>query len=109
VCWVGLVSLASHRGTRGEAGSAPFEYHSLADFDRWYTRVGPENYGWYQCRLHVAAKAVFEVGGVAALQRLWQAFAPTSDGQLTQVLGQVHPRLEQVYTGWPDNEGSGGR
>ena len=85
-----------------EAGSATFEHHSLADFERLYTGVGPQNYGWYQCRLHVAAKGVYDAGGVAALQRLWQAFPPISDDQLIQVLDQVHPRLEQVFTGWSD-------
>jgi hypothetical protein len=82
-----------------EAGSASFEHHTLADLDRLYTGVGPQNYGWYQCRLHVAAKAVYDAGGVAALQRLWQAFPPISDDQFIQVLGQVHPQLERVFTG----------
>jgi hypothetical protein len=84
--------------------SAPFEHQSLADFERLYTGVGPQNYAWYQCRLHVAAKAVYSAGGVVALQRLWRAFAPISDDRLTQVLGQVHPRLEQVFTGWPTGQ-----
>lgn len=88
-------------------GSAQFEYQSLADFERLYTAVGPQNYGWYQCRLHVAARDVFEAGGVAALQRLWQAFVPISDVQLTEVLGQVHPQLEQVLTGWSSFEPAG--
>jgi hypothetical protein len=92
-----------------EAGSTPFEHHSLADFERLYTGVGPQNYGWYQCRLCVAAKAVYDAAGVASLQRLWQAFASISDDQLTQVLGQVNPRLEQVFTRWSDNDELGGR
>lgn len=83
-----------------EAGSTAYVYHALADFDRLYARVGPQNYGWYQCRLHVAAKAVFDAGGVGALQRLWRAFAPISDDQLTQILDRVHPRLGLVFTGW---------
>ena len=87
-----------------EGGSAQFEHQSLADFECLYTAVGPQNYGWYQCRLHVAARQVFEAGGAAALQRLWQAFVPISDDQLTEVLRQVHPRLEQVLTGWSDSE-----
>jgi hypothetical protein len=92
-----------------EAGSAPFEHHSLADFERLYTGVGPQNYGWYQCQLCVAAKAVYDAAGVASLQRLWQAFPPIADDQLTQVLGQVHPRLQQVFTRWADNDEVGGR
>jgi hypothetical protein len=53
-----------------QAGAARFQYHSLADFERLYSDVGDANYGWYQCQLEVAAKAVYDSGGVAALQRL---------------------------------------
>jgi hypothetical protein len=83
-----------------EAGSARFQHHSLADFERLYTGVGDANYGWYQCRLHVAARAVYDAGGVAALQRLWRTFASVPDERLAQLLSQVSPQLEQVLTGW---------
>lgn len=81
-------------------------YRSLADFERLYIDVGAQNYGWYQCRLHVAAKHIYEAGGVEALQRLWRAFLGAdeklTDEQLAARLREdVHPTVEHVLTAWP--------
>ena len=90
-----------------EADSLHVRYHRLADFERLYMAVGPQNYGWYQCRLHVAAREVFEAGGISVLQDLWGAFSradmPISNEQLARKLGSVHPRLEQVFARWPED------
>lgn len=88
-------------------GVAELRYRSLADFERLYIDVGPQNYGWYQCRFHVAAKHIYEAGGVEALQRLWRAFLQSdeklSDKQLAALFREdVHPTVEQVLTAWPD-------
>lgn len=87
-------------------GVAELRYRSLDDFERLYIDVGPQNYGWYQCRLHVAAKHIYEAGGVEALRRLWGVFLRAdeelSDEQLAARLGEdVHPTVERVLTAWP--------
>lgn len=86
-------------------GVADLRYRSLEDFERLYTDVGAQNYGWYQCRFHVAAKHIYEAGGVEALQRLWKAFLQSdeklSDEQLAARLREdVHPKVEHVLTAW---------
>ncbi len=80
-------------------------YRSLADFERLYTDVGPQNYGWYQCRFHVAAKDIYSAGGVEALERLWRVFlqssATGSDEELAvQLRDDVHPAVARVLTEW---------
>ncbi len=86
-------------------GVAELRYRSLEDFERLYTDVGAQNYGWYQCRLHVAAKRIYEAGGIEALQRLWKAFLQSdeelSDEQLAARLREdAHPEIERVLTAW---------
>jgi hypothetical protein len=86
-------------------GVAELRYRNLDDFERLYTDVGAQNYGWYQCRFHVAAKHIYEAGGVEALQRLWKAFLQAdekpSDEQLAARLREdVHPEVERVLTAW---------
>lgn len=81
-------------------------YRSLADFERLYIDVGPQNYGWYQCRFHVAARHIYENGGVESLRRLWREFLNSeenvSDEKLVLRLREVHPTVEQVLTTWPE-------
>jgi hypothetical protein len=87
-------------------GHERFTYHTLADLERLYFNVGPDNYGWYQSQLHAAAKRVYEAGGVRALQDLWQTFLRSNDvltdSQLAARLrDEVHPELARVLTEWP--------
>lgn len=87
-------------------GFAHYSHHTLDDFERLYNEVGPQNYGWYQCQLHVAAKHIYDAGGVASVQRLWRAFLHThnvlSDKELaTQLRIDVGPEVERVLTTWP--------
>jgi hypothetical protein len=87
-------------------GGGVLEHRSLRDFEQLYTDLGSRNYGWYQCRLHVAAKAIFEAGGVDTLRRLWKTFLrlheSVTDDDLAGVLeGEVHPAVEHVLSHWP--------
>ena len=52
-----------------------FAHRSLEDFERLCVGVGPENYGWYQVKLHVGAKRIYDSGGIDALSRMWRTFA----------------------------------
>jgi hypothetical protein len=88
-------------------GHAHHRHHTLEDFERLYTGVGPDNYGWYQCRLHVAARLIYDAGGIAILQRLWSAFSlangTLSDQELAaQLRADVSPEVERVWTTWPE-------
>lgn len=53
-----------------------FLYTSLSDIQERYdeiTRQYPKNYGWYQCKWHVAAATIYEFGGKRACKQLWDA------------------------------------
>jgi hypothetical protein len=87
-------------------GMSHLRYHTLEDFERLYGEVGPQNYGWYECQLHVAAKDIYNASGVHALQRLWAAFrqsnATMSDDELRMLLeDEVDPAVARVPAEWP--------
>lgn len=89
-----------------DLGHDQYPHHTLDDFERLYERVAPDNYGWYQCQFLVAARRIYEAGGEAVLQRLWQTFRggsePLTDEQLAQFLKEnVHPEVERVVNSWP--------
>lgn len=88
-------------------GTADFTYTTLADFERLYTSLGmgPRNYGWYQCRLHRAAKDIYDAGGKDVLQKLWQALKKhqsemTDDEFVKMLKEEVHPSVAEVFTNW---------
>jgi len=81
-------------------------HRSLEDFERLYAGVGPENYGWYQCRLHVAAGSIYDEGGTGALRRLYYTFAglegDVTDGRVEALLEQeVSPAAARLMRTWP--------
>lgn len=89
--------------------SAQLPYRLLADFERLYADMPPQNFGWFQGQLHVGAKRVYEAGGLEALQRLWQIpsklDSSTSDEELARALREkVHPELERILVSWPVSE-----
>jgi hypothetical protein len=58
-------------------GSKGFKYTSLKDLQDNYNDVAtryPRNYGWYQCRWHVAAGNIYDADGKKAYIRLWNNF-----------------------------------
>ena len=57
-------------------GSTGFTYTSLEDIQEHYNEVAqkyPRNYGWYQCRWHVAAGRIYDSGGTQVSRKLWDA------------------------------------
>lgn len=90
-----------------DAGSAEYKYTSLADFEALYETLGmgPRNYGWYQCKLHSAAKDIYNAGGKKTLQKLWKALKKhqeeMSDTEFANMLkNEVHPSVASVYLNW---------
>jgi hypothetical protein len=75
------------------------QHSDLNTFEQLYDRMLPHNYGWYQCRLHVAAKRVYDVGGAGALRRLWNHLR-LSEEDLAAALQEVEPELARVPTEW---------
>jgi hypothetical protein len=77
-------------------------YRSLEDFERHYP-VGTEapmngaNYGWYQIRLLVLARQVFDESGEDALTRLW-TFGQSDDPRRTSPW--THYLEHRTLTGW---------
>jgi len=78
-----------------------FPARTLTAFEAFYPSIEPRNYGWYQCRLHVAAKHVYDIGGILILQKLWKTFL-VGDGQLSNLLKRkVHTKIAEVASTWP--------
>lgn len=88
-------------------GSSKFQFTSLEDFERLYETLGmgPENYGWYQCKLHAAAKDIYNAGGKTVLKKLWDALKKhqeeLTDEEFVKILkNEVHPAVADVFTNW---------
>lgn len=71
-------------------------YKTWHDFERLYDTMPGPNYGWFQCRLHVAARRLVGAASGAVLARLWDAFR-VGDTDLTRTLrDDVHPELGRI-------------
>jgi hypothetical protein len=56
------------------SGTKGYLFTTLEQFESNYNEIGtkhPKNYGWYQSRLHAAARETYDAGGKAVLQKLW--------------------------------------
>jgi len=87
------------------AGTTGYEYTTLADFEKRYDNMDPKNYGWYQCRLHVAGKNIYDAGGEKNLVKLWKGLKENkekmSDEEFATFLNKkVNPEVAKVQTGW---------
>lgn len=89
------------------AGTAEFEFTTLEDFEQLYPTLGmgPRNYGWYQCKLHSAAKGIYNAGGKTVLKNLWNALKKHQDDMtneefVTMLQKEVHPSVANVYLKW---------
>jgi hypothetical protein len=87
------------------ADPSQFEHRTLGDFEMFYSNMAPQNYAWYQTQLTVAAKRVFEVGGVDVLKRLWHAFHVPDSLLQEKLRGEVHPIVADIMVGWPSADG----
>lgn len=87
------------------AGSSEYKHTSLEMFEKLYSNMDPKNYGWYQFRLHVAAKNIYNRGGKEVLVKLWKALGSTSekmnDKQFASFLKRkVHKSVADVFVKW---------
>lgn len=89
------------------SGTKGYLFTTLEQFESNYNEIGtkhPKNYGWYQSRLHAAAREIYDTGGKAVLQKLWvylQTKDKKEDSQLAKQLAQyVHPTIADVLLRW---------
>jgi hypothetical protein len=92
-------------------GSAEFKFTSLEDFERLYATLGmgPKNYGWYQGKLHSAAKDIYNAGGEEVMVKLWKALknhqeAMTDEEFINMLEKEVHTSVASVYLKWNKTE-----
>ena len=88
-------------------GTADFKYTSLEDFEKLYSTLGmgPKNYGWYQCKLHSAAKNIYNAGGKEVLKKLWAALKKhqenmTDESFIKMLNKEVAPEVADVFRNW---------
>lgn len=90
-------------------GTREFKYTSLQDIEERYNEIGqhhPKNYGWYQCKWHVAAATIYDAGGKKVVQDLWLQLKNKeilSDPDLLSLFSTIHPSLADVMRNW-ENE-----
>lgn len=87
------------------AGSREYQFTSLTDFEKMYDSMDPKNYGWYQSKLTVAAKNVYNSGGKDILVKLWHALKNNqnemNDEELAVMLrNEVHEEVAKILTDW---------
>lgn len=90
-------------------GTAEYKFTSLEDFERLYATLGmgPKNYGWYQSKLNLAAKDIYDAGGKKVLKELWMALKThqedMTDEEFANMLkAEVHPSVVNVYFKWKE-------
>lgn len=92
------------------ATTDPFglKYTTLQELEKNYNQIGPnypQNYGWYQCRWHMAAGEIYDASGIRGIQRLWIALKAQreilDDTALVKLLNEkVDRSVAEVQTGW---------
>ncbi len=87
------------------AGSAEYPFTTLSDFEKRYDNMDPKNYGWYQCRLHVAAKNIYNADGKKTFVKLWKGLKENkekmTDQQFAEFLKKkVSKEVAKVQTAW---------
>ncbi len=75
------------------------KYTSLADFERLYFGVGPDNYGWYQSKFVKRAIEVYKAKRLSFIEDIRKN--PFPKGQ-TLTLEEVMQRLEKTTPGFLD-------
>ena len=89
------------------SGSKEYKYTSLKDIEDRYDEIGkqhPKNYGWYQCRWHLAAGKIYDAGGKPVPGKLWQVLKTRqehmNDEKLAVLLSAVNITLGDVMKNW---------
>lgn len=86
-------------------GSAGYEFTTLAGFEKKYDQMDPKNYGWFQCRLHVAGKQIYNAGGPNTFIQLWKGLKQHKEKMTDEAFAsfleeQVSKEVAKVQTEW---------
>jgi len=84
---------------------APSERWPVRRLDRMEDGLadGALNYLWFEFRLLVVAKSIWEAGGVTAFRRIYDTLRRPrlSDDQILAAVGAIHPEAERALRDWP--------
>lgn len=88
------------------------KYTTLEELQTHYNEVAqkyPRNYGWYQCRWHMAAAEIYAAARVDGIKKLWPLLKKQrsilNDEALAAVLEkQVHPAVADVMVRWDEKK-----
>jgi hypothetical protein len=89
-------------------GTKNYTYTGLQELEEKYEEIAqqhPQNYGWYQCRWHAAAAAIYDREGKAVFQRLWTTLqteqVKLNDASLAELLQtKVAKSVADVLLRW---------
>lgn len=84
------------------------KFTSLTQLEDNYDELGqnhPNNYGWYQCRWHMAAGNIYDRGGKKAIKQLWSTLKEQkiilSDKEFSDLLAtKAHQSIADVMLKW---------
>ena len=90
------------------SGTSGFTFTTLDELENNYSLIAqqhPKNYGWYQGRLHVAAKNIYDAGGSEVMIKLWNELKKAShslnDNDFAhQLQKHVHSSVSDVMLKW---------
>lgn len=84
-----LSTLTTFPSVFAEIDASRFTHRTLDDFERSYAHgMDGANYGWFQSKLHVGARHLYDTRGAAAIQGMWRLLAEEPAGDLDTLLGQ---------------------
>ena len=89
-------------------GGSSFRFRTLDEFETNYDLLGqnyPTNYGWYQCRFHMAAGKIYDTHGADAIHRLWDSLhakEPIADDAVLaeKLRKEVNPAISDFMLKW---------
>ncbi len=77
-------------------GSKGYNFITLDQFESNYTEIAtkqPKNYGWYQCRFHVAAATIYDAGGKLVLPNLWTVLQDKTNKDHQQLAKELRTKV----------------
>ena len=88
--------------------TSALKYTTLQDFETHYNELGPnypQNYGWYQCKLHVGAGKIYDSSRLKGIKNLWTTLKTQkdilNDTLFAKLLAEkVHQSLADIQSDW---------
>lgn len=86
------------------------QYTTLNELESNYEKIGqqhPNNYGWYQCRWHIAAGNIYDKAKLTALKNLWHTLKNQKEilddlSFAALLTNKVHQSVANVQIKWDD-------